>query len=385
MTARTKYGEPLITKYLNAKARQFGVPIAGNFELTPCCNLSCKMCYVRLSKQQVDERGGLLSAAKWKDYIRQCIDRGMLIMLLTGGEPTMRPDFPEIYEFAHESGVLVNVNTNGTLITDELLALFRRLPPLRINITLYGSTPDAYRALCGNGEAFEKVIDAIKRIKAAGLDLKLNHTISGHNAYDTINVLDLAESLDVPIVHTSYIFPPVRRAGETSDRLPPAEAGAAGLAASRRLMSDEAYEMFLNRCLKGDPTVCADEECVDLIEGGSLRCRAGTSNFWLAWDGTLRPCAIMPYPVVDIEEAGGFGPAWDKIRELVGQMRMPAKCETCSARNICHVCAAACFSETGRVDCVPTYLCERAEAMIGIMRRELDEINAKKEGGTDEA
>ena len=44
------------SEYLEAKARKPGVPIHGQFELTPLCNLSCKMCYVHLSADQLQGR-----------------------------------------------------------------------------------------------------------------------------------------------------------------------------------------------------------------------------------------------------------------------------------------------------------------------------------------
>ena len=256
------------------------------------------------------------------------------------------------------------------------LSLLKRLPPQRVNITLYGASADTYSSLCGSGEAFERAVDGIKKLKQAGISLKLNHTITRHNYFDTLNVIELAEKLDVLIQHTSYVFPPARRAGETGDRLSPEEAAKIGLMASRRIMPPEDYKRYLERSLSGDPAVCPMEECVDLTEGGALRCRAGSSNFWLAWDGTLRPCAIMPGPLVDIRAAGGFKPAWDELRGIVESMHTPAKCESCSARHICHVCAAACISETGHVDEVPRYLCRRAEETIRIMKHELDEINS---------
>lgn len=40
-----------VRKFLNFKARDKGIPISGSFELTPLCNLDCKMCYVHLNKQ----------------------------------------------------------------------------------------------------------------------------------------------------------------------------------------------------------------------------------------------------------------------------------------------------------------------------------------------
>ncbi len=375
---KINYGEPLLAKYLNAKARSMGVPLVGNFELTPCCNLACKMCYVRLSPAQAAERGGLLSTEKWKDYIDQSIREGMIMMLITGGEPTMRPDFCELYEYAHERGVLVAVNTNGTLLNDEMFDTFRRMPPHRINITLYGASAATYKSLCGDASAFDKVIGNAKKLRDLGVSLKFNHTITRYNVQDVDRVIELARELDIYIQHTSYIFPPARREGAEADRLTAAESARAGLRATRRIMTEDQYRAFLERSLSGDPCVECLEECVDVKQGGTMQCRAGSSNFWLAWDGSMRPCALMPWPAFDVDECGGIKQAWDKVRHAVENMRTPAKCETCTARNICMVCGAACINETGSTDRVPEYLCERAEAMIGMMREELNEIKTRE-------
>lgn len=362
-----------MARYLNMKAARLGVPVVGNFELTPCCNLACKMCYVRLTKKQADERGGLLSAERWKRYIDESVAAGMVMMLITGGEPTMRPDFLEIYEYAHEKGVLVSVNTNGTLITDEILESFRRMPPARVNITLYGASEETYHELCGDGSAFRRVIEAIKKLKAAGIGVKLSFTLTRYNAHDLEGVMDIAKELDVFLRHTSYVFPPSRRPGEQADRLGPEESARAGLAATRRLMSPEGYRSYIERSLAGDPSVQAAEECVD-SEDGVMRCRAGRSNFWLAWDGTMRPCPMMPGPGFEVEACGGIKPAWDRVREEVKAMRTPKKCEGCSARHVCLSCAAACICETGEPTTAPEYLCRRSQALIDIMKEELDEM-----------
>ena len=50
--------EPRISKYLFAKASKSKIPLSGTFELSPCCNLDCRMCYVRKTKQEVNELGG---------------------------------------------------------------------------------------------------------------------------------------------------------------------------------------------------------------------------------------------------------------------------------------------------------------------------------------
>ena len=57
--------EPKLTEYLHSKAAWAGIPLNGTFELTPCCNMACKMCYVRMTKQQQEEIAPLRTAKEW--------------------------------------------------------------------------------------------------------------------------------------------------------------------------------------------------------------------------------------------------------------------------------------------------------------------------------
>ena len=64
--------ETAMRRYLDLKARKAGFPIGGSFELTPLCNLDCKMCYVHLTPQQLQtQKNGILSGAQWIEIIRQ--------------------------------------------------------------------------------------------------------------------------------------------------------------------------------------------------------------------------------------------------------------------------------------------------------------------------
>ena len=50
--------ESPVTEYLHAKAARLGIPLSGSFELTPLCNLQCRMCYVRMTRAQQEAWGG---------------------------------------------------------------------------------------------------------------------------------------------------------------------------------------------------------------------------------------------------------------------------------------------------------------------------------------
>lgn len=60
-----------VRRFLNFKARDKGVPISGSFELTPLCNLDCKMYYVHLNKEQMQGKD-LLTTEQWKDISSDC-------------------------------------------------------------------------------------------------------------------------------------------------------------------------------------------------------------------------------------------------------------------------------------------------------------------------
>ena len=77
--------EPPITEYLHAKAARQGIPLSGTFELTPLCNMNCRMCYVRMSREQQEAIRPLRTAAQWLELGRQAKEQGLLYLLLTGG------------------------------------------------------------------------------------------------------------------------------------------------------------------------------------------------------------------------------------------------------------------------------------------------------------
>ena len=67
------------------------------------------------------------------------MEQGVVFLLITGGEPLLRDDFPQIYTELSKLGFIISINTNGYLITDKILELFKKNPPTRVNISLYGA------------------------------------------------------------------------------------------------------------------------------------------------------------------------------------------------------------------------------------------------------
>ncbi len=95
------------------------IPVNGSIEVSPLFNMNCDMCYVRLSKQAMESKGRLRTADEWLQIAGQMKKAGTLFMLLTGGEPLLYPDFRKLYLGLKKLGMIITINTNGTLIDEE--------------------------------------------------------------------------------------------------------------------------------------------------------------------------------------------------------------------------------------------------------------------------
>ena len=84
----------MLSTYLHAKGGKMGISVGGTFELTARCNFNCPMCYVHMTPEQLKASGKEeLTAKQWLDLARAAKDKGMVFVLLTGGEPLVRKDF----------------------------------------------------------------------------------------------------------------------------------------------------------------------------------------------------------------------------------------------------------------------------------------------------
>lgn len=286
--------EPRLTQYLFDRASRTLTPLSGTFELSPVCNLACKMCYVRKTPAEVAASPrppvGLI---QWLSIAEQARDAGMLYLLLTGGEPFLWQDFWPLYERLSTMGFLISINSNGTLLDEARVARLAEHPPTRINITLYGAGNETYEALCGRSGMFDRVDRAITLLRQAGILVKLNCSLTPHNACDLERIVSYAAERDLILEVNTYMFPPLRRDPAMvgrNDRFTPAETAHYHMERYRLQRGEEDFTRFLQNILRGiAPPPGLDEDCVDPVDG-TISCRAGNASFWVTWDGWLTPC-----------------------------------------------------------------------------------------------
>lgn len=371
-----RYVEPKISDRLFSKAARNKIPLSGTFELSPICNFSCRMCYVRKTAEEVrNQERQILSAEKWLEIAEAAGREGMLYLLLTGGEPFLYPDFWYLYEELNRMGFIISINTNGSLIDEAAVERLLQRPPMKINVTLYGATDNTYEALCGVRGVFSRVDRAITMLREAGIAVKLNGALTPDNICDLEACVRYAQERGLIYETNTYMFPPVRRdpsmAG-VNRRFTPEEAARYNLESYRLLYGEEAYRQRLEAIENGSiPPPGLDENCIDPVDG-KVRCRAGKASFWITWDGWMTPCGMMPEPRVDVT-GGSFVQQWTELVEISGKLRLSGLCSTCLNQQICHSCAAMAAAETGTTEKVPVYLCEMVNEMKKYAKLQLEQ------------
>lgn len=357
-----KNTEPYLSTFLHSKGKQLGLPIAGNFELTARCNFNCPMCYVHMSEEQVAASGKELTAQQWLKIAKEARDQGMIFALLTGGEPVVRKDFFEIYKGMKEMGLLISVNSNGSMLQGKILEEFLKNPPNRFNISLYGGCNETYKNMCGL-PVYDRVKENIRTLRKAGVEVSLNLSITPYNCNDLAQIYGDAVELDVNVRASSYMYPPIRLNGENygcSDRLSAEEAAKYMVQWDELRFNDAEFAVRAENMAK---LIDMDRTGCPVEEGEGVKCRAGSTSFWLTWDGRMLPCGMMTTPEVYPLEVG-FQEAWRQLREAASQIRTPVKCQNCDHKEVCGVCAAVCYSETGHFDEVSEYICDKTRQTV---------------------
>ena len=379
----------MITEYLHTKAARLGIPLNGTFEVTPLCNMNCRMCYVRMDREQQESIAPLRTAEEWLELGRTAKERGMTYLLLTGGEPFLRPDFRQIMQGLHRMGFVLSINSNGTMIDEKTVEWLKETPPIRINIMLYGASDETYGRLCRNPQGFTQVAKAIRLLKEAGILVKLNCSVTPYNVEDLEQIFAFAEKEELVVQATSYMFPPLRRDASKvgwNDRFSAEESAIQEAWINVYQNGREAYLKHMESeemaSLSGD----IEEDCVPVDEetpgngdsekkeGERIRCRAGKCSFWVTWDGRFLPCGMLPGEnALNVFEAG-FDAAWEQAKAEAAAIRLPVRCSTCSLKDKCRACAAMVYTESGNYHDVPVYRCQMAHAYAGACRQVEEEL-----------
>jgi len=165
------------------------------------CNLCCKHCY---SISADTDFAGELSTQKVFDVMDDLRSFGVPVLILSGGEPLLRPDIFAISQRAKEMGFYVGLSTNGTKIDEHNIGAIAEIGYDYVGISIDGmrETHDRFRRLEG---AFDASMNAVRLCREAGIKVGLRFTLTQDNAVELPQLLDLMKQEQVDKFYLSHL------------------------------------------------------------------------------------------------------------------------------------------------------------------------------------
>ncbi|WP_449314867.1 radical SAM protein [Rubneribacter sp.] len=291
--------------------------------VTQRCNLACAGCY------SLDAQRNALADAPLDDVLHavdELAQAGAARVIVSGGEPFLREDLPDIAAHAKRAGIAnVTVLSNGTCISDA--ALERLAPHVDcVSVSFDGCSADAPAPIRG-AQRFEELADAVRRVRKAGIPAHIIPTAHAKNVGELPEYVRLAEDLGASLNFSLLSCEPE---GELASLLPGEEELRA---LGRSLLT-----------LGGGKPLSAMDAPVGVNLTVRNGCGAGFRTLSVAADGTVYPCHMLHRPEFAMGNAF-TGLLADALRSKVSRMFRDLdvqEYEGCSSCRYMRICGGGC-------------------------------------------
>jgi MoaA/NifB/PqqE/SkfB family radical SAM enzyme len=168
------------------------LPLQGSLDLTYRCNNNCRHCWLRISPHS-EERQKELGLREIKGLVDEARRMGCRRWSISGGEPMLRPDFAEIFDYITSHCASYSLNTNGTLITPEIAELMKRKGNKMV--ALYGATAEVYDHITRNPGSFSATMRGFDLLREAGVGFTVQLIPMRDDYHQFPEMVGLAKSL----------------------------------------------------------------------------------------------------------------------------------------------------------------------------------------------
>jgi radical SAM protein with 4Fe4S-binding SPASM domain len=307
------------------------------WETTGACNLKCSYCRASATEKPASDELSTDEAQAFIDEVAALEPPLKPMLILSGGEPLLRPDIFLLMKHAVSSGMRVSLATNGTLLSARIVDMIASSGVSRVSISLDGAAPQAHDAARGPG-CHALAMKGIENLRGK-VDFQINFTVTKRNADEILPIFELAEELGATALHFFFLVPTGR--GRSED-----------------LISGEQQEDLL-RLIDQERTrhslevqvTCAPQFARIAQRSGGRRkggCLAGTSFVFVSRRGDVYPCGYLPLLAGNIKETG-FRKIWETsaVFKALRERKVKGRCKDCSYRMICGGCRARAYAESG--------------------------------------
>ena len=332
----------------NGTTNGYGPVVVWNSTRT--CNLKCAHCYMDSDAQKYQ---GELTTEEAKRFIDDLAEFKVPVLLFSGGEPLIRPDFFELAAYAASKGIRPTLSTNGTLITREVAQKIKDIGVGYVGISLDGlrEVNDKFR---GKEGAFQAAMEGIQNCVAVGQRVGLRFTINRHNFEELDKIFDFIEEKNIDRVCFYHLVYSGRGNQMMGQDVNPEESRQAMETIVRRTIDFEkrglqkeiltvdnhcdGVYLYL-RTLKDDPKKAAEIKRLIGLNGGN---RSGIAFSEVDPLGNVHPDQFTQHVTFGNVRERKFGDIWTDVSHpiLAGmkdrQPLLKGRCSKCQYLDICN-------------------------------------------------
>ncbi|MFE2111242.1 radical SAM protein [Kitasatospora sp. NPDC059463] len=238
-----------------------------SWELNKGCDFGCDHCFLG------DRPFAGLDESGKHALLRTMRDAGVLWLQMTGGEPLIDRDFASSAQLAHDLGMMIEVQTNGSrLARPEILSALASARPYRVAVSLYGATPETYDAFTHSRGAYKRVTAGLRAAVDAGVPIRLTLIITAQTAPEQAQMHDMADALGVPYTEYTHMSPTIYGGGAPLKSQSPAHLKLPG-----GFEGCNAGHTFFHADPHGKASICkvGRDEQIDLTQGVRALSRLG--------------------------------------------------------------------------------------------------------------
>jgi len=323
------------------------------WEVTRSCNLNCVHCRAASS---LGPYSGELSTEKSLKLIDEIAAIASPVIILTGGEPLLRPDIFEIASYGTSKGLRMVMATNGTLVTSAVAQKMIESGIKRVSISLDGKDAQSHDVFRQEKGAFDKAMTGIDVLKDAGMEFQINTTITTANLKQIKEILALAKNIGAAAHHIFLLVPTGRGKDLAGQAITAADYEETLMWFHQESMSCEIqlkatcaphyFRIMHQNKPKGEKPV---KKAGGHFHESTRGCLGGITFCFISHVGQVQPCGYLELDCGNVKKKS-FAHIWEKSEvfcHLRDDSKYGGKCGRCEFIKVCGGCRARAYEATG--------------------------------------
>ena len=328
-------------------ALDYAIPLSMQWDLTWRCDHQCVHCYL------TDRRQAELSYDEGVDLLDQLAQAGVMMLLISGGDPFLRPDALDLLKAASQRGFDLKINTHGNFIDEDLADELVQLTVSRVSLSVYSIYQDEHEAITLIKGSHQKTLNAACLLIERGIEVNFKTPVMLHNRTGWEGVGPLAEEMGAKWEVDGHII-----ADDQSDF---------GLCKIGVDPTDRVLAVL--NAMAPHRHAASSFEHLPPTPSSARTCSAGTVSGYVSPDGRIFPCINWREEMGAIREHG-FSEIWHQspVAQKQREVRRASylqDCQGCAFHHHCNYCPGISHAETGDATRRSAYVCERTHITMG--------------------